>query len=177
MCFYCFYISPLGEMRIECNETALTGCWFSGQKYERDTVGTESPDHPILLEAKNWLKSYYQGKIDTFSFDIQPEGSPFRQEVWKVLQKIPYGSTMTYSEIANMICKQSGRGRMSAQAVGGAVGHNPISIFIPCHRVIGRNGELTGYAGGIERKKALLELEGIKVKYLEKEKQYIAEKA
>lgn len=163
MDYYCFYMSPLGEMHLECNETELTGCWFSGQKYEHNLNGIEQPSNPILLEAKQWLNSYFSGNKSTISFNLQPKGSEFRQTVWKKLQKIPYGQVITYSEIAKEICEELGREAMSAQAIGGAVGHNPISIFIPCHRVIGSNGELTGYAGGIERKRALLLLEKLEI--------------
>lgn len=137
---------------------SLTGLWFEGQKYFEATLHTE-PQTDDSLEvfktAKDWLNRYFKGENPKISeLSLAPDGSEFRQKVWEILCTIPYGSTMTYKEIANKLGLN-----MSPQAIGGAVGHNPISIIIPCHRVIGTNGSLTGYAGGIERKIKLLELE------------------
>jgi len=115
---------------------------------------------PILLEAKRWLDIYFAGKEPNFTPPLHPIGSAFRQSVWEILLQIPYGKTTTYGEIAHKMAEKTGCSRMSAQAVGGAVGHNEISIIIPCHRVVGTNGSLTGYAGGIDKKMKLLKLEG-----------------
>ena len=115
----------------------------------------------ILLEAKRWLDIYFSGKEPDFTPPLHPIGSAFRQSVWEILLQIPYGKTTTYGEIANKLAEKQGLSRMSAQAVGGAVGHNPISILIPCHRVVGADGSLTGYAGGVEKKRFLLALEGV----------------
>ena len=121
---------------------------------------TEEKETPVLKETREWLDLYFAGKEPGFLPKLAPEGSEFRKMVWEILLKIPYGKTMTYGEIGDEVAKRTGKRTMSAQAVGGAVGHNPISVLIPCHRVVGTNGSLTGYAGGIERKVALLKLEG-----------------
>ena len=153
------YSSPLGGMTLASDGTALTGLWFNGQKYFADTlkeVQTLNPNLPIFDLTRQWLDIYFSGKEPTFTPPLQIRGSTFRKQVWNLLLEIPYGRTMTYGEIARKLqCK-------SAQAVGGAVGHNPISIIIPCHRVIGADGSLTGYAGGVERKASLLKLESYK---------------
>ncbi len=153
------YSSPLGGMTLASDGTALTGLWFNGQKYFADTlkeVQTLNPNLPVFDLTRQWLDIYFSGKEPTFTPPLQIRGSTFRKQVWNLLLEIPYGRTMTYGEIARKLqCK-------SAQAVGGAVGHNPISIIIPCHRVIGADGSLTGYAGGVERKASLLKLESNK---------------
>lgn len=153
------YSSPLGSMTLASDGTALIGLWFDGQKYFADTlkeVQTLSPNLPVFDQTRQWLDIYFSGKEPTFTPPLLIQGSPFRKQVWQLLLEIPYGRTMTYGEIAQKLqCK-------SAQAVGGAVGHNPISIIIPCHRVIGADGSLTGYAGGVERKASLLKLESYK---------------
>ena len=153
------YSSPLGGMTLASDGTALTGLWFNGQKYFADTlkeVQTLNPNLPVFDLTRQWLDIYFSGKEPTFTPPLQIRGSTFRKQVWNLLLEIPYGRTMTYGEIARKLqCK-------SAQAVGGAVGHNPISIIIPCHRVIGADGSLTGYAGGVERKASLLKLESYK---------------
>ena len=153
------YSSPLGSMTLASDGTALTGLWFNGQKYFADTlkeVQTLNPNLPIFDLTRQWLDIYFSGKEPTFTPPLLLQGSPFRKQVWQFLLEIPYGRTMTYGELARKLqCK-------SAQAVGGAVGHNPISIIIPCHRVIGADGSLTGYAGGVERKASLLKLESYK---------------
>ena len=157
----CHYESPLGGVLLAADEIGLTGLWFDGQKYfarglPADRVERETP---ALLEAKRWLDIYFSGKEPDFTPPLHPIGSAFQQSVWEILRQIPYGKTTTYGEIANKLAEKQGLSRMSAQAVGGAVGHNKISIIIPCHRVVGANGSLTGYAGGIEKKGKLLELE------------------
>lgn len=144
---------------------SLTGLWFDGQKYYYDSLLTklENKDLPIFKQTKEWLDIYFQGKNPDFVPPVSYSSTPFRCSVWKLLQKIPYGKTVTYGEIAKIIAKENGVQRMSAQAVGQAVGHNPISIIIPCHRVVGSSGSLTGYGGGIEKKIALLKLENIEM--------------
>lgn len=161
MTFIQYYDSPLGRILLAADEIGLTGLWFEGQKYyaaQLPEAHTEQ-ETPILTEAKRWLDIYFTGKKPDFLPPLHPIGSAFRQAVWEILLQIPYGQTMTYGEIARQIAAQKGLARMSAQAVGGAVGHNEISVIIPCHRVVGTNGSLTGYAGGIDKKMRLLELE------------------
>ena len=155
------YQSPLGGILLAADEVGLVGLWFEGQKYFANTlpVGHCAQTTPILAEAKRWLDVYFTGKEPDFLPPLHPIGSAFRQAVWTMLLQIPYGHTTTYGEIARHLAGTAGLSRMSAQAVGGAVGHNEISIIIPCHRVVGTSGSLTGYAGGIERKVKLLELE------------------
>lgn len=155
------YQSPLGGILLAADESGLTGLWFEGQKYFANTLPEEriSEETPVLAETKKWLALYFSGKEPDFAPPLHPAGSPFRQAVWKLLLEIPYGRTTTYGEIARQLAALQHTSSMSAQAVGGAVGHNEISVIIPCHRVVGTNGSLTGYAGGIERKIALLKLE------------------
>lgn len=156
------YDSPLGGILLAADEIGLRGLWFDGQKYfawglpEKCVEG----DTPALSEAKRWLDIYFTGEKPDSLPPLHPVGSPFRQSVWEILLRIPYGGTVTYGEIARRLAEKSGRARVSPQAVGGAVGHNEISILIPCHRVVGTGGSLTGYAGGIDKKVRLLELEG-----------------
>ena len=161
MTFIQHYNSPLGGILWAADEIGLTGLWFDGEKYFADNlpkVHTEQ-ETPILSETKRWLDLYFTGTEPDFLPPLHPIGSAFRQAVWKILLQIPYGQTTTYGEIARQLAEQRGLTHMSAQAVGGAVGHNGISILIPCHRVVGTNGSLTGYAGGISTKVKLLELE------------------
>ena len=155
------YSSELGDILLAADEIGLTGLWFFGQSYFADTLPTEqiAQETPILTQAREWLDEYFSGKEPDFTPTLHPIGSPFRQAVWKLLLQIPYGQTTTYGEIAKQLEKLQNRPHMSAQAVGGAVGHNGISIIIPCHRVVGTKGSLTGYAGGLDKKMALLELE------------------
>lgn len=155
------YSSELGDILLAANEIGLTGLWFFGQSYFADTLPAEqiAQETPILAQAREWLDEYFSGKEPDFTPTLHPMGSPFRQAVWKLLLQIPYGQTTTYGEIARQLEKLQNRPHMSAQAVGGAVGHNGISIIIPCHRVVGTKGNLTGYAGGLDKKMALLELE------------------
>lgn len=158
------YDSPLGKITMACDDDNLVGLWMEGQKYFGGTLCNfiESPDHDILIAGKNWLDDYFSGKRPKISkLPLAPMGSKFRQEVWKILIEIPYGEVTTYGSIAKELCSEGKN--MSSQAVGGAVGHNPISIIIPCHRVIGSNGSLTGYAGGLEAKMKLLEHEGVDI--------------
>lgn len=157
------YQSPLGGITISSDGTALTGLWFDGQKYFASTLGADykTKDLPVFTEAKRWLDIYFSAREPDFTPPLALNGSPFRMAVWQILQSIPYGQTITYGAIAQQLAAQTGKTKMSAQAVGGAVGHNPISIIVPCHRVVGAGGSLTGYAGGIDKKVQLLELEGI----------------
>jgi methylated-DNA-[protein]-cysteine S-methyltransferase len=152
--------TPLGKIQAAARGNALTGFWFVGQKYF--PAGTEAwqnkADHPVFISLKAWLNDYFAKKKPKVRISLSPEGTDFQQAVWKLLLEIPYGSTSTYGAIASRLAA-AGK-KASAQAVGGAVGHNPISLLIPCHRVLGSDGSLTGYAGGIEKKRALLELEG-----------------
>lgn len=155
------YNSPLGTITIACDGEALTGLWFNGQRHFGNILPerTEQKEHILFQEAKRWLDTYFSGKEPDFLPPLQYDSTPFRKAVCDIMLTIPYGKTMTYGEIASEIAKHRGIERMSAQAVGGAVGHNPISLMIPCHRVVGTSGSLTGYGGGIERKVKLLELE------------------
>ena len=157
------YKSPLGDILLAADEVGLTGLWFEGQKYFANTLPNEhiSQETEILIEVKKWLDIYFSGKEPKFIPPLHPTGSEFRQAVWQILLQIPYGQTTTYGEIARKMTEVKNTAHMSAQAVGGAVGHNEISIIIPCHRVVGANGSLTGYAGGMDKKIALLELERI----------------
>lgn len=155
------YSSPLGEMLLAGTDRALTGLWFAGQKYEGaglppDCVRRETA---LFRETKRWLDLYFRGKCPDCTPPLAWSATPFRTAVWEYLLTIPYGCTVTYGEIAAAMARQRGLSSMSAQAVGGAVGHNPISIIVPCHRVVGADGSLTGYAGGVEKKRALLLLE------------------
>ena len=158
----CKYRSPLGDLLLAADEEGLTGLWFVGQKYYANGLPDESiwQETKILTETRRWLDTYFSGEEPKFTPPLHPVGTAFRQAVWKILLQIPYGQTVTYGEIAQQLAAEQGISMMSAQAVGGAVGHNKISIIIPCHRVIGADGSLTGYAGGIDKKIALLRLEG-----------------
>lgn len=161
--FFCKYQSPLDEITIASNDSAITGLWFARQKHFDTELGENNAnsDLPIFAKAIRWLDMYFAGKNPGEIPPIQLDGTPFQLEVWRILQTIPYGERTTYGEIAKNIAKKRGIAKMSARAVGGAVGRNPISIFVPCHRVVGSNGKLTGYASGIEKKIKLLKLENI----------------
>ncbi|WP_407422755.1 methylated-DNA--[protein]-cysteine S-methyltransferase [Methanobrevibacter sp.] len=153
------YTSPIGDILLASRNEKLIGSWFEGQKYYLANVSEEiiEKDDETLIQAKEWLDSYFNGEKPLINeLDLDPIGTDFRKEVWEILCEIPYGKTTSYKDIANRIAKKRGIEKMSAQAVGGAVGHNPISIIIPCHRVVASNGELTGYAAGIDKKKFLL---------------------
>lgn len=155
------YNSLLGDMLLAADEIGMRGLWFDGQKYFAQGLYDERTEceTAIIAEAKRWLDVYFAGKQPSFTPPLHPVGSPFCQEVWQILLQIPYGQTITYGDIAKQLAKKLGVAKMSAQAVGGAVGHNEISVIIPCHRVVGTNGSLTGYAGGIDKKISLLQLE------------------
>ena len=158
------YESPLGNILLACDSEGLTGLWFmEGSRYamrglSKDAVPRETE---FFDQAREWLDIYFSGRDPGFLPKIHLTGSPFRIRVGEILCEIPFGQTVTYGWIADRIAKERGKEHMSARAVGGAVGHNPISILVPCHRVVGADGSLTGYAGGLKRKIALLTLEGI----------------
>ena len=164
-----YYDSILGKLTIASDGENIIGLWIEGQKYFADTIKNENiikkDDISIFIKTKEWLDRYFRGeRPDIKELKLSPKGSEFRQNVWKILCRIPYGQTITYGKIAKEIAKLMNKNSMSAQAIGNAVGHNQISIIIPCHRVVGTNGGLTGYAGGIDKKRELLELENADVK-------------
>ena len=163
MSYIWYYDSPLGEITLTGSETALTGLWFDKQKYSEDMLIRDAEQKlvPVFEETARWLDLYFNGREPDFTPPLSTKTTPFRKAVQEIMLTIPYGQTMTYGAIAERIAKQRGISRMSAQAVGGAVGHNPISIIIPCHRVVGTGGNLTGYGGGIDKKIQLLTLEGV----------------
>lgn len=164
------YKSPVGMLTLACDGARLNGLWMEGQKYFGDTIPekmTPKDDIPVFYAAKEWLDEYFAGKKPAISrLALAPIGGEFRREVWRILTEIPYGHVITYGDIARKLAAKKGKKTMSAQAVGGAVGHNPISIIIPCHRVVGSNGSLTGFSGGISKKIKLLELEGVDMQKL-----------
>ncbi len=162
MHFTSHYMSPLGNMLLAADETGLTGLWFEGQKYFARYLDREheEKDIPVFTRAKRWLDIYFSAKEPDFSIPLHFIGTDFQKEVWEVLLQIPYGRTMTYGQIAKLLAGRRNLPYVSARAAGGAVSRNGISIIVPCHRVVGANGSLTGYAGGIDRKTALLKLEG-----------------
>lgn len=157
------YSSPLGDLLLAADDIGLTGLWFEGQKYfARSLNGRhEEKDSPLFKEVKRWLDIYFAGNEPDFTPPLHFVGTEFQREVWQILCAVPYGQTTTYSGIAKILAARRGVSRISAQAIGGAVGRNKISIIVPCHRVVGANGNLTGYAGGIDRKIKLLTLEHI----------------
>jgi methylated-DNA-[protein]-cysteine S-methyltransferase len=165
MYYSTYYSSPVGRLTLASDEENLVGLYLEGQRYFLDTLPeqpVERNDIPILQKTKEWLDRYFAGEKPAITeLPLAPIGSEFRQRVWSMLCEIPYGQITTYGEIAKKIAVLMKREKMAAQAVGGAVGHNPISIIIPCHRVVGANGSLTGYGGGIKTKVKLLELEGV----------------
>lgn len=150
------YESPLGSIILAGNKAGLCGLWFEGQKYCPAPNPKERNDNmEVFDETKLWLNVFFSGREPDFMPRISMQGTAFQEKVWLELMKIPFGTTVTYSELAKRV------GCNSARAIGNAVGHNPISIIVPCHRVVGCGGKLTGYAGGLDRKAALLELERI----------------
>lgn len=159
------YQSPLGGVLLAADDVGLTGAWFEGQKYFAYNLDKEQEEKetPALETAKRWLDVYFTGKKPDFAVPLHFVGTDFQKEVWELLCAIPYGQVTTYGEIARQLAAKKGLPHMSAQAVGNAVGHNKISIIVPCHRVVGANGSLTGYAGGVEKKRTLLTLEGVKL--------------
>lgn len=160
------YDSPIGLLTMACNQkNMLVGLWFGKQRYydkENQIEFIAKDDINIFNQTKKWLDKYFAGlNPNIFELPLAPIGSDFRQQVWKILKQIPYGTVITYGDIANKITQRRNKKNMSAQAVGGAVANNPISIIIPCHRVIGAKNNLTGFSGGIDKKIQLLEHEGI----------------
>lgn len=154
------YDSPLGGITLAGEGSALTGLSLPGQ---RAAVRIERW-LPVFDETCRWLDDYFSGKVPDFTPRLDLRGTSFRRDVWEILLGIPYGRTMSYGEVAALVARKRGLPRMSSQAVGGAVGHNPVSIIVPCHRVIGADGSLTGYGGGLDLKRSLLRLEGIRWK-------------
>ncbi len=155
------YTSPLGEILLAGDETGLTGLWFEGQKYYAQNLDErhEAGELPLFAEAKRWLGVYFSGENPDFTPPLRLKGTPFQIKVWQTLRAIPYGETVTYGDLARRLSQDAGGTPTSPRAVGGAVGRNPISLIVPCHRVVGVKGQLTGYAGGLERKARLLRLE------------------
>ncbi len=156
-----WYASPLGGILLAADDIGLVGLWFEGQKYFAHGLAKthEEKELPLFAKVKRWLDIYFSGQQPQFSVPLHFIGSDFQKEVWELLRTIPYGQTTTYGAIAKQLAAKRGLPQMSAQAVGGAVGHNEISVIVPCHRVVGKNGSLTGYAGGIDKKAELLRLE------------------
>jgi len=153
------YESPLGRIFLAGEGDFLTGLWFDGQKYF-PSLPTERTQTPILRQTENWLNRYFAGEQpEVDELPLAPKGSEFQRQVWGLMRQIPYGRTVSYAELSRQVAQLRGLEHMSAQAVGGAVAHNPISVIQPCHRVLGADGSLTGYAGGLKRKVWLLELE------------------
>lgn len=165
MQYISYYNSPLGRILLAADEIGLVGLWFEGEKYYASNLEMvyKEKDSPVLLETKRWLDIYFAGKKPDYYPPLHLQGTPFQLEVWKILRTIPYGQTTTYGEIAKKIASQRQIKSMASQAVGSAVGHNPIGIIVPCHRVIGKSGNLTGYAAGIDKKIKLLTLEKIDI--------------
>lgn len=157
------YQSFVGDVLLAADETGLTGLWFEGEKFYALSLDPEHEERetPIFAITRRWLDIYFSGHEPDFMPPVHMIGSEFRRCVWELLLRIPYGTTVTYGDLARLVARRRGLRRMSAQAVGGAVGHNEISIIVPCHRVVGTNGSLTGYAGGVDKKRRLLELEGV----------------
>ena len=172
MIYTSHYESALGGITLAGNEMALIGLWFDGQNHLGATLPEEYKvkDLPIFEQTVHWMDLYFSGEVPGFLPPIEVQTTPFRRAVWEILLTIPYGQTMTYGEIAERIAVKKGVSHMSAQAVGGAVGHNPVSLIIPCHRVVGTDGSLTGYAGGIEKKRQLLTLERAELQKQEERK-------
>ncbi len=158
-----FYKSPLGMIRLTADEEGVTGlCFEDGDRFaDRPEGAARAPRVPVLEQAREWLSVYFAGEDPGPEPPLHLAGSPFQREVWEIVRSVPYGELITYGEIAKRIAARRGIPRMAAQAVGGAVGRNPVALFIPCHRVVGVNGNLVGYGGAIHRKAALLSLEGV----------------
>jgi methylated-DNA-[protein]-cysteine S-methyltransferase len=157
------YPSPLGPLVGAAEDGAVTGLWFEQQRYFPEGLASAAaaPDSPVLRDLGAWLEAYFAGDNPAITFPLAPRGTPFREAVWALLREIPYGTTTTYGALAARLAAP-GR-KVAARAVGGAVGHNPVSLVIPCHRVVGAGGDLTGYGGGLDRKQALLHLEGARL--------------
>lgn len=165
------YDSPLGRITLAANGGELTGLWFAEQKYFGSTLTEKAEEKyiPVFAQSEKWLNIYFGGKDPGFTPPVRLEGTAFRRQVWEILLSIPYGETMTYGEIAGIIAQNSNLPRMAARAVGAAAGRNPISLIVPCHRIVGAGGSLTGYAGGLDRKEKLLALEKGKINSEKKE--------
>lgn len=163
MIYTCTADTPLGPMTASAAGGALTGLWFIGQKYYPSKTDTWvcAPDYPVFEALRVCLADYFSGRDGLSKLPLDPQGTSFQKTVWQILLEIPFGQVTTYGEVAKKLALARGLSSMSAQAVGGAVGHNPISILIPCHRVVGANRSLTGYAGGMDKKRALLQLEQV----------------
>lgn len=161
------YKSPIGDILLAADETGLTGLWFDKQKYYSNGLKPDAEEKKlsVFAHAKRWLDIYFSGREPNFTPQISMAGTSFQLEVWNILCRIPYGKTMTYGEIAAVIARKRGTSSMSARAVGAAIGKNRISIIIPCHRVVGADGRLTGYAGGTDKKAKLLDLEKIESRF------------
>ena len=168
MKYYTLYNSPVGVLTLASDGDNLIGLWIENQKYFMENINEDikrNDNLEIFKEARIWLDRYFNKENPSIkSLKLKPQGTEFRKNVWSILCEIPYGKTITYKQIAKKLKDITGKEKMSAQAVGQAVGHNPISIIIPCHRVVGTNGSLTGYAGGIDVKKKLLEHENVNFK-------------
>ena len=161
MDYYRTITSPLGDILLASDGSALTGLWFADSVTCPKNAGSgmQETELPVFEQTEEWLRIYFSGQDPRFRPKLSPHGTPFQMRVWSLLEAVPYGTTSTYGELSRTLAQQMNRSRMSAQAVGNAVKHNPISLILPCHRIIGSDGSLTGYAGGIERKRALLALE------------------
>lgn len=157
--YTCQYASPLGGILLSADEAGLTGLWFEGQRHFPRAPGAAREEKAIFEQAVSWLDLYFSGREPDFTPPLHPTGTEFQLAVWRLLLEIPYGQTTTYGVLARRLAEQ--RGRVSARAVGGAAGRNPIALLVPCHRVVGADGSLTGYAGGLDRKARLLALEGV----------------
>ena len=157
--------SPVGTLTVSSDGQNVSGLWIEGQNYFAKTLGKDvlKQDLPVFEKVREWLAVYFSGKEPGFMPPLMPRGSPFQKSIWKYLCTITYGKTTTYGELAKQFESENKSKQTSARAIGGAVGRNPISILIPCHRVIGKNGNLTGYAGGITAKITLLQLEGVAI--------------
>lgn len=170
MIYKTYYNSPVGKLLIASKDGKLIGLWIEGQKYYLGKIKDElieNDKEEILVKTKKWLNKYFLGENPKISdLDISLNGTSFEKVVWELLKKIPYGEVTTYKELSKKVAKKLGKEKMSAQAVGGAIGHNPISIIIPCHRVVGTDGSLTGYAGGIDKKVKLLKQEKVNMEKL-----------
>lgn len=163
--FQSFCSSPLGEITLVAHDSALVCLWIDGQEHYAHSfplVQASIQETPVLTQTKSWLNAYFRGENpDPHRLPLDPSGSEFQLAVWRILATIPYGTLTTYGAIAKQAAREFHKPKMSAQAVGGAVGRNPISIIVPCHRVVGASGKLTGYAGGLDKKRFLLQLEGV----------------
>ena len=174
MVYITYYHSNIGKILLASKDNQLIGLWLENQKYYLGNIKeklVEKNDLDIFYKTKNWLDRYFHGKNPSITeLSLNPIGTDFQKEVWKLLCQIPYGEVTTYGNLSKKLASHLNKQSMSSQAVGGAIGHNPISIIIPCHRVIGSDFHLTGYAGGIDRKRYLLQLEGFDIKKLKDDK-------